>query len=209
MLTNGTVVARTDVNNGYAIVRIQPDGDVPHFTPGQHLTVGWFVEGVLIERPFSIASSPDEPQVELYVQDPPQGRVRLSPHGSGVLTLEGVPNDRDLLMVASGTGIAPFISMYRAFKGTQRWRSFTIIHGVRVQADLPYQDELKGITYIPVVSREHWAGKMGHVQAAIEVAQLDRERTHAFICGNGVMVAEVSQLFSGAGFTHIHTEKYA
>lgn len=138
-------------------------------------------------------------------------------------------------MVSTGTGIGPYMSILRTYRGQGRWRRFVMINGVRREPDLGYRDELHAIAredptvlYIPIVSREpcpgDWPGRCGHVQDVLEQetyrrlvgAPLDPEQCHVFLCGNPDMIQSVRPLLERRGFrTHskrspgnIHLERY-
>src|SRR5687768_11337069 len=90
----------------------------------------------LIRRAYSIASSPlTKDHLEFYVvavQDgkstpqlwahKPGDKLFMDRRSSGHCTLSGVPDGRDLVMISTGTGLAPFVSMYKTFRGKNRWR---------------------------------------------------------------------------------------
>jgi ferredoxin--NADP+ reductase len=205
----------------------------------------------IVRRAYSIASSPNERDVyELFVALVPGGRLTpdlwslapgarcwVSPEVHGKFTLDEVPRDRDLLLVATGTGVAPFVSMLRTYDTGERWRHIALVHGARRASDLGYRRELEEraerdprVTYLPVLSRaadegsEAWRGLRGRVQVALEPElfraragfELDPERCHAFLCGNPAMIADVCDRLKERLFTpdaprargNIHFERY-
>jgi len=263
--TNATLVERQDLNELLSIVRVRPDtGRVPEFTPGQFITLGLPRELPpevpaarpkrpgripLIKRAYSIASTPRETEsYEVFVVLVADGkltpalwtlnhggRVWMDDQAKGEFTLAGVPPDKDLVMVSTGTGVAPFLSMLRAYRGTGHWRRLVMINGVRHVSDLGYRAELEAacradptIRYIPIVSREPapaaWHGLRGHVQAVLDDAvyekhvgaPLDPAECHVFLCGNPAMIDDVERLLQQRGFTtharqtpgNLHLERY-
>jgi ferredoxin--NADP+ reductase len=143
----------------------------------------------------------------------------------GHFTLDHAPADKDLVMISTGTGIAPFISMLRAFRGKSRWRRLVIIHGVRRVNELGYRQELEEairsdptVSYIPVVSREpadsDWPGLRGRVQLALADetyqdvvgAVLEPAQCHVFLCGNPEMIKSVQAMLEERGF-RVHNKK--
>lgn len=203
----------------------------------------------LIRRAYSIASSAhDRDHLEFYVTLVPEGklttklwtvdvgdRVWMAEQCKGTFTLDDVPEGKDLVMVATGTGLAPYMSMLRTYRGTQRWRRLVIVHGVRYASDLGYRDELEalaaaeaGFSYLPTVSREPaesgWAGLRGRVQVALEPgafeaavgAPLDPATCEVFLCGNPDMIDELQQVLEARGFVtdtmqeagNLHFERY-
>lgn len=131
-------------------------------------------------RPYSIASSPEEEVSELYVAWVQQDGRRLDEWG--VLSTELFnpahdaeylfrnkakgkfllpQDDRDVVMVATGTGIAPFISILRYQNNQNDKRKFFLIHGVSHRSDLAYGDELLNgynlkLNYLKTTSREDY-----------------------------------------------------
>lgn len=262
---NATLIARHDLNDNVSVVRVRPDsGRVADFTPGQFVTVGLprgapgqlaAVRPVragrvpLVKRAYSIASSPGEADsYELLVVLVAGGkltpklwtlnvgdRLWVDEEAKGEFTLDGVPEGRDLVMVSTGTGIAPFMSMLRTYRGQGRWRRFVVIHGVRAPFDLAYRDELERtasedatVKYVPLVSRATeataWDGLRGRVGVALDPptyrhlvgAPLEPATCHVFLCGNPAMIDDVERFLLGLGFRshtrerpgNLHLERY-
>ncbi len=126
------------------------------FTPGQ--SVRFIVDG--IERDYSIASGPAEDALSFLVglSGPGSMPARLASLAiESRLTIEGPhgyfvhePSDRPLVLVATGTGVAPFLSMARA-----GLHGFTLLHGVPTVSDLLHAEEMRAAArrYVPCVSR--------------------------------------------------------
>lgn len=261
---NATIVRRRDLNARVAVLHVQPDaGSIHDFVPGQFLQLGLPVDAdtvrasedppkrtKLVKRSYSIASSPHERDAyELCVALVEAGKLtpKLKPlpvgariwhdtHPKGFFTMEKVPDVRDLVFVATGTGIAPFVSMLRCYRNVpNRFRRFVIVHGAREASDLAYHEELIAaaksddrVHYMPVLSREPeasgWSGMRGRVQAALEDAQfaahtkvpLEADNAHVFLCGNPEMIQAVRDLLSARGFVadtvkvpgNLHFERY-
>lgn len=249
---NAMLVGRQDLHPELSIVRVRPDqGPAPPFRPGQFVTIGLLDAPAehsppkLALRPYSVTSAPDKREdVELYVNLVREGaltprlwtlheggRLYLKPTVGGTFTLDEVPNGKDLVMVATGTGLGPYISMLRHFRGKDRWRKFVIIHGVRNVADLGYRGELEAaartdanVFYLPTVTREGWPGLQGRVQDVLFTglyaqcvgAPLSPEQCHIFLCGNPVMVEAVESELVARGFRkhkrrepgNVHKEAY-
>ena len=247
-LLNATIVRREAITDDLCVIRVRPDAGVPDFKPGQYATLGVLPDpdseqaqkkglGKLILRPYSISSSPlDKDAIEFYlalVPDgqftprlwnvPEGGRLYMAPKCKGRFTLDGVPADRDLVTISTGTGLAPFVSMLKTYRDTGRWRRFVVIHGTRLSADLGYRHELEelaasdpSLVYIPTCSREpepereeHWFGLRGRVNVAVEHhtfneltgTPLSPETCHVFLCGNPAMIDEMTGLLVEQGFT--------
>jgi ferredoxin--NADP+ reductase len=261
---NATLVERRDVGTAHAIVRLQPDDHrVRAFTPGQFVTVGLTlvarstrtdaaaataIHTRLVKRAYSIASSPLESEsYELFLTEVPQGRLTpelwklrpgdrcwVNPEVHGKFTLERVPRDAHLVLVATGTGVAPYVSMLRTHAGDERWRRAVLIHGARTATELGYRAELDErarldplFAYVPLLSRETDEAEpamRGRVQAALEPETfltcagfaLDPSTCHVLLCGNPAMIQDVRALLEVRGFSsdsgllhgNVHCERY-
>ena len=203
----------------------------------------------LIIRAYSIASSSKaRDYVELYItlvnsgsltprlwMLQPGDRLWLGPKAKGLFTLEGVPADCDVVLLGTGTGLAPYISMIRAYHQCNIGRRFVVIHGARYVRDLGYRDELDALqrdcttmVYLPTVSRPEgesdWQGHVGRVGSVVADSTLERaldgafspKTTHVFVSGNPEMVEDMERVFIERGFTlhsarspgTLHIERY-
>jgi ferredoxin--NADP+ reductase len=204
----------------------------------------------LIKRAYSIASSPIERyHLEFYLVLVSDGgltprlvnfqvgdRVWLGRKITGTFVLSRAPAGANLVFVATGTGIAPYISMLRTHLSPAMPRHIALVHGVRHSVDLAYMDELKSMarlsprfTYIPTVSRTgeepmRWSGRTGYVQRVWEDRIIDTQwgfhptphDTHIFLCGSPAMIDDMVPLLAGDGFTEhtknkpgqVHVERY-
>ncbi|MCC6811059.1 MAG: hypothetical protein IT381_26755 [Deltaproteobacteria bacterium] len=227
---NATVAEREDLHRDLAILRIAPD--TPRaFMPGQHLQVGIFgSDGSRVSHYYSLASAPASPLLEVFValadeehraSCPAAGtRVFVGDRANGDLDLLRTPPKSLVVMLATGTGISPFMSMLRAnIAGDRR---IVLIHAVRDERDLGYKKELEArrsdrFVYEPIVSRDPgWRGRKGRVQQALDDfpsiagAPLTPNGTHVFVCGNRAMVDEVTASLMTRGFAeqNLHFERY-
>lgn len=233
---NARLVERIDATDSLAIFRVAPAAGVPAFEPGQFTNLGLPGESRL-RRAFSIASPPAQRElVELYVRRVDEGEftprlwelepgapVWLDPRVYGRFTLEEIPRESDLLMVGTGTGIAPFLSMVRAYRGSGRWRRCVLIESARSAEELAYRAELErsaaedpSFQYLPTLTREPpssaWTGLRGRVQAVLEPAAFERAtgaalvrpegaaRWQVLLCGNPAMIGSVTELLVPHGF---------
>jgi ferredoxin--NADP+ reductase len=139
-------------------------------------------------------------------------------------------------MIATGTGLAPYVSMMRTSLAEETRRHFLIIHGARHSWELGYAGELISLQricprfdYIPIISRPDeepvpWQAFVGYCldiwKKPVVGDLLGRRPTpddaHIFLCGNPAMVEEMSVLLAADGFREhtrkspgqIHAEKY-
>lgn len=162
-------------------------------------------------------------------------RLWVGPKTAGLFTLDRVPPGRDLLLLATGTGLAPYMSMIRTELAAGLKRRFLIAHGARVQADLGYRAELEElascrpeVAYLPAVTRggndPSWRGHTGRLQDLLERGVLDEvaggrilpHRFHVFLCGNPGMIETVGAVMAKRGFVRdtprapgtLHAESY-
>ncbi|MBX7145137.1 MAG: ferredoxin--NADP reductase [Oligoflexia bacterium] len=253
---NATIVRKIEVTPELIILQVKPDAGVPDFLPGQYVALGLPGEsprpahfpaerepqaaGKLIKRAYSIGSSPSERgYFEFYIAIVPDGaltsrlvipkegdRVYVAPKVTGTFTLEEVPQEANLILISTGTGIAPFMSMLRTPATWTKQRKISVIHGVRYSKDLAYSDELRQLaarpdfSYLPIVSRAdpEWTGERGHVQSLFQKGAVTAQPTndHVFLCGNPAMVEDMEKLLVGDGFKvharktpgNLHLEKY-
>lgn len=262
---NATLVERIDITPDLAIFRVRPDSATYPFIPGQFTVLGLKQgeprlercdaggesddPEKMIRRSYSICSGVDHDGVlEIYTsllhhgeltprlfRLPVGGRLYVGEKARGRMTLEGVPADANVLMVATGTGLGPFVSMLRSHAHQLPVRRIAVIQGTRHSSGLGYRAELEALAsssdrigYLPVVSRPEsdpaWAGATGRTQRWLEEPRfserfgfrLEPGSTHVFLCGNPAMVEETCTLLTGRGFTasaraepgDLHLEKY-
>ena len=161
-------------------------------------------------------------------------RVYVGPKAVGVFTLDKAPG-KHILMVATGTGLAPYMSMLRSELVCNGPRQFVIVHGARYSWDLGYRTELTGLArhcsnfhYIPVITRPQeditWRGRSGYLQNLIASNAVEAETSLSltpdnfdiFLCGNPGMIATVIEWAAIQGFVRdrgheigtLHTEEY-
>jgi ferredoxin-NADP reductase len=150
--------------------------------------------------------------------------VSLRPRPKGVFILD--PRLPSHLMVATVTGIAPFVSIVRHFlvRGDGRFR-YVVLHGASYQNELVYGAELaeaaarypEALVYVPTVSRpadarnRGWEGRLGRVNVLVEhelaVHALAPDTTLAYACGHPGMVADVAARLGTRGFA-VKEERY-
>jgi NAD(P)H-flavin reductase len=180
-------------------------------------------------RPYSIASPPGERSAVTLV-------LNLVPGGPGSSYLFGLKPgdetrfkgpagtfylrdepDRDVLLIATGTGIAPFRSMLLDLADRRFPRAVTLYWGLRSQRDLYYQDQLAALavrlpnfTAVITLSRPEpgWAGETGRVTRLAETRLQSVKDLAVYLCGNSGMLQDVSAIINRKGLCPIRKEKW-
>jgi ferredoxin/flavodoxin---NADP+ reductase len=217
LVYNATLHERIDVTEALTIFRIKPDEEPakrPWFVSGQYCVLGLNNEAKpelgSVRRSMSIASAPeDEGPTEFYVRYVAKAesenplthllwqlkagdRMYMRPVAAGVFTIPetvGIDDPRLRIMVAAGTGSAPFVSMVRSElrrNPAVDLSNWVILHGASYAADLGHRDELLDLVakhrlrYWGTVSRpdaKTWSGDTGRVESFFEptkLAELER-----------------------------------
>lgn len=181
-----------------------------------------------LTRVYSVASPPGrDTEIELLFNLVPRGpgstylfglrkgdRVRFKgPAGTFVLH---EPLDRDLLFVATGTGIAPLRSMIHAAVAKTN-RTIRLIWGVRGEEDQYYQEELAALareypnfSWVMTLSRPSaaWEGRIGYVQKIVREEVTSVDRLAVYVCGGSAMIEDVVAIVRSVGVCPIHREQY-
>lgn len=134
----------------------------------------------------------------------------------GVFTLDEEDLKTDVLMICTGTGIAPFRSMVTHIKNHNiPHNRIYLLYGTRTQKDLLYYNELKNLElvnfeYIPTLSREQWTGRSGYVHPVYEELCANKQPAHFFLCGWKNMIDEAKKRIVDMGYDKksIHQELY-
>jgi ferredoxin-NADP reductase len=215
------------------IITIDLDGHPFVYRAGQAVFAS-LAEGA-VRRPYSIACSPAQASrdraIELLVQiddhDPPDPHLERANAGTllriegpfGSLGLPGVMDERRLLLVAGGTGIAPLRSILWDVLERDDGVAVNVIYSARSADEFAYLEELgtleaeRRIALSLTVTREDkgaWTGTRGRIDRALITAALTSVETRCLICGPAPLVADVSSLLSDAGVMpeRIVTETY-
>ncbi len=204
----------------------------------------------LVLRAYSIASAGHETDVlEFYisvvsngsltprlVQVKPGDRLNIGEKIRGHFTLDQVPADHEwVVLAATGTGLAPYVSMMRTERLNPTGRKYVILQGAPTGKDHGYVAELTAqaaalpnLTYIPSITRPHldpdWKGDTGRITRYFDSDLLkerldlvfDPARTSVFLCGNPAMIDDVKKVLEPKGYTvhspsahgSLHIEEY-
>lgn len=135
----------------------------------------------------------------------------------GVFVLKP-PLEKDIFLVCTGTGIAPFRSMIHNIKNNKiPHKNLYLIYGCRTKSDLLYyneltnlQSEIPSMHYIPTLSREKWEGNTGYVHPIYESLCMERKPADFYLCGWKDMIDDAQKIIMNMGYDKkdIHFEIY-
>src|SRR6202045_2598992 len=190
------ITNRTELSGDLWKIRIDPGGEF-QFVAGQYATLGVQTQERVIERAYSIVSSPYEKELEIFIELVPQGELTPQLHKvqvGGEITLRKIAKGRFTLDLKSGhmnhlllctvTGVAPFVSYARTLQKDWKEGRFPadiqlyMINGASRSWEFGYREELEGIAatvpwlhYVPTISRPwedpKWQGETGRVEDII------------------------------------------
>jgi len=236
------------------------------FEPGQFVAIGLFGSAErytfsdpevkpsdpekIIRRAYSIASGSKENEyLELYVSIVKNGaltprlfalkpgdKLYMNNKITGMFTIDEVPKDQNIVLIATGTGVAPYMSMLRSNTINNETRKYAVIHGAYNSWDLGYRSEIRTIErlspnffYFPIISEPDketikWTGPVGFVQEIWDSKGIEEkwghditpENTHVFLCGHPDMIDGMIVYLEARGFKehkrkdpgNIHVEKF-
>lgn len=212
----GKVKARTQWTD--TLFSVVVEAEVDAFKAGQFTKLAWHTADNKVSRAYSYVNAPGE-DCEFYVIAIEGGQLTpylstlnlgdellIERSAAGFLTLDEVPAGRDLWLMATGTGIGPFVSMLSEGSCWQQFDNIVVVHGVRFADELGYRERIEQLTadkpnfrYIPFVSREPAVGaEVGRITQGINDGRLEQradlefnaEHSRVMICGNPEMVRD-------------------
>lgn len=205
-----------------ALFSLRVTGAPLHFEAGQFVRIALDFRGERVARPFSFVNPPASAAHEFYGIVVPEGplspqlarlvpgdRLFVARNPAGFLVLSEVPDADTLWLIATGTGIAPFLSMMQTVTPWPRFKHVVLVHAVRTARELVYQELIQGIVrerqqqlrYVTFVSREAAPGSLaGRIPAAIRDGRLEAAAglelsaatSHAMLCGNPEMLKDAA-----------------
>lgn len=206
------------------------------FENGHFVMLGIKVEGKPLLRAYSIASANYDEHLEFLSIKVPEGaltsrlqhikpgdEVLVSRKPVGTLVLHDLRPGKHLYLFATGTGLAPFMSIIRDPLAYERFEKVVLVHGVRVVSELAYAeyitqelpnneffgDEVRAkLIYYPTVTREPFQNRgrltdlveSGKLFDDIGLPPLDPARDRAMICGSPSMLKDTAGLLDARGF---------
>lgn len=211
--------------------------DSLRFENGQFVMIGLLVDGKPLMRAYSVASANWEEHLEFFsikVQDGPLtsrlqhlkvgDEVLVSRKPTGTLVVSDLNPGKNLYLLSTGTGLAPFLSVTKDPEVYDQFEKVVLIHGVRHKRDLAYYqhftEELPNHEYIgemvrekliyyPTVTREEFVNqgrltdlmRSGKLFEDIGLPFMNPETDRAMICGSPGMLRDTSQMLNDFGLT--------
>lgn len=228
------------------LLSLQVQAPLGAFQAGQFVKLALDIGGERVARPYSFVNPPGSEPHEFYYNIVAEGpltprlaalsagdTVYVAPGIAGFLVLSEVPDAENLWLIATGTGLAPFLSILRTEAPWERFRRVVLVHATRTADEQVYGELLAAIAAargerlrrVAFVSRERAPGALeGRIPAAIGDARLERAagtelsaaRSHVMLCGNPQMVTDVTAALAARGMRkhrrrapgHITVETY-
>ena len=192
------------------------------FRNGEFTMIGIPVNGKPLLRAYSVASANHEENLEFFsikIGD----TVMVSRKATGTLVIDNLFAGRNLFLLGTGTGLAPFLSVIKDPETYERFEKVVLVHGVRQVAELAYgdtitttlpEDELIGellrdkLVYYPTVTREPFrnTGRItdllasGRITDDLGLDGLDPEHDRVMMCGSPGMLVDTKALLLDRGF---------
>ncbi|HHQ1841494.1 TPA: ferredoxin--NADP reductase [Acinetobacter baumannii] len=205
------------------------------FTAGQFARIGLKVGDELVVRAYSVVSSPFDETLEFFSIVVPDGAFTSNlqhlkvgdelylekiPYGYLTLARYQQPLPHDLWLLATGTGLAPFLSMLQDFETWSNYQKINLVYSVRTAAELAYVDRIQeiaetfgeghsGFKFIPIITRDPSASLHERLPVLIENGELEKAAglelspasSHVMLCGNPQMVDDTKEALKCRGLT--------
>jgi ferredoxin/flavodoxin---NADP+ reductase len=205
------------------------------FRAGQFARLGVTkADGSTVWRAYSMVSSPFDEFLEIFSIVVPGGEftselsrlkvgdtLLVERQAFGYLTLDRFVDGRDLWLLSTGTGVAPFLSILQDFEVWERFERIILVYSVREARELAYLELIRQLTqrdylaehahklqFIPTVTREQAGGALnGRITTLIETGELERaagleltaEHSRVMLCGNPQMIDDTRALLKARG----------
>lgn len=212
-----------------ALFTLYVESGIAPFEAGQFVKIALEIDGEITGRPYSLVNPPDSRPLEFYCIEVPNGRltsrlvglrpgddILVAPRAHGFMILDEVPQSKHLWLMATGTGVGPFLSILGTDKPWQRFERVALVYAVRTVSDLSYRERIAEIsakhpgqfTFIPFISREPTDFALpGRIPQAIADGRLEAhagmtisaQDSHVMLCGNPQMVKDTSDALIARG----------
>lgn len=244
----GKIIEKIQWNERLFSLRIK--ADFSDFNAGQFVRVALDIDGEQVARPYSLVNAPgDDPEdavLEIYFNIVEEGplspklaelnagdEILVTDKANGFLTVDEVPECKHLWLLATGTGVGPFLSILKSEQVWQRFEKVILAYSVRDSSELSYRQVISSIEknhadqfiFVPFITREPVTGAMNvRIPTSIEDGSLEartgitinQNDSHVMMCGSSDMIASVTECLEKRGLRkhrrrepgHITTEKY-
>ena len=205
------------------------------FKNGHFVMIGLETDGKPLMRAYSIASANYEEELEFFSIKVPDGpltsrlqkikpgdEILLSKKPTGTLVLDNLLPGRNLWLISTGTGLAPFLSIIKDPEVYEAFDKVILTHGVRYVSELAYQQQIESLPeneyfgdmvrgkllYYPTVTREPFRNQ-GRLTDAMETGKINRELgfpdfnpdvDRFMICGSPSMLKDTWAILNRMGF---------
>lgn len=206
------------------------------FKSGHFIMIGLEVDGRPLMRAYSIASPHYEETLEFFsikVQDGPLtsrlqkiqvgDEILMSRKPTGTLILDNLLPGRNLWLLSTGTGLAPFMSIIRDPETYEHFDKVIVTHGVRIVSELAYEDLIthqlpeneyygdavrEKLIYFPTVTREPFRNQgrltdllqSGELEKKVGLPTVDLENDRFMLCGSPSMLKDFCAILDAKGF---------
>lgn len=205
------------------------------FKNGHFTMIGLETDGKPLMRAYSIASANYEEELEFFSIKVPDGpltsrlqkievgdEIMVSRKPTGTLIMDNLLPGKNLWLISTGTGLAPFMSIIKDPEVYEAFDKVIVTHGVRYKSELAYQDEIEGLPeneyfgemvegkllYYPTVTREDFrnngrltdAMKSGKLTSDLGLPEFDIENDRFMVCGSPSMLKDTCQILDDMGF---------
>ncbi|MGA1288811.1 MAG: ferredoxin--NADP reductase [Rubrivivax sp.] len=213
------------------------------FSNGHFTMIGLVVDGKPLLRAYSVASAnyeehleflsikvPDGPLTSRLQHVQPGDQILVGRKPTGTLVVDYLRPGRRLYLLATGTGLAPFMSIVRDPEVYDRFEQVVLIHGVRQVAELAYRELLteelprheylgelvsQKLRYVPTVTREPFPtmGRIpdlidsGRLAGMLQLPELSPAEDRVMICGSTAMLRDLKALLERRGFEEGNTTR--
>ena len=241
---NGKVVENRRLNEYLTALII--DVELGGYEAGQFVRIGLPDGDDVLARPYSLVNTPEEQYLEVYFNIVEEGPlsprlfdlqagddILVSDRPSGFLTVSEIPEAPHLWMVATGTGIGPFLAILKSEAVWQKFDKIMLCYSVSYARELAYLDLITELgerhgaqfCFVPIVTRETHEGSLdrrvtrimadGSLEAFAGV-EINGDNSHVMMCGSSEMITDVSAALVERGMHkhrrrnpgHFTTEKY-
>ena len=206
------------------------------FKNGHFTMIGLEIENKPLLRAYSIASANYEEEMEFFSIKVPDGpltshlqklsvgdEILVGTKPVGTLVADNLLPGKNLYLLSTGTGLAPFLSIIKDFEIYEQFDKVVLTHGVRYVSELAYQERIQSelpnneyfgdmvsqqLIYYPTVTREAFRNQgrltdlitSGKLTKDIGLADLNPEHDRFMLCGSPAMLSDLTTILDDMGF---------